>query len=128
MRFRFYGKDFDFKLEDVDRWICDIIIMYGYHVDNDTLENFSKRFVQWCYRLNYQCNDAVPQDIQLLSDNYSKYLTLKTLRMCDELLMYDSKCVDMTIMFDLYRKFGISSLHEYQEYHRSRLDGGDISD
>ena len=131
MRFKFYGRGFKFCYEEVGKWICDIIIVYGYHVDNHTSEGFTSRFLQWCYGLSVPCEYGVPHEIYSLGRNqdlYSNYLTLTSLMLCDSLLSYDTASVDMSHMIGLYRDYGMVSLKKYQEYHHSQLNGGDVCD
>ena len=138
LRFRFYGGDFKYNISDLAKWIRDIVVVYGYHVEHDTQEEFSSKFVRWCNGLHDASIYGVPYEVNSLSRNtqlYKKYLTSSSLLLWDKLIAFgaDELCtvsVDDGYISedDIYRLCEIYKPELVEEYENLKQCGGDDID
>lgn len=89
-RFLESTESFKYNMKKLPRWIRDIVLLYGYHLECGTLNDFLSSFNKWLISVSEDSNNyAVPYDVY----NFDKYpnpemLTLSSVVIWDILLDY----------------------------------------
>lgn len=62
-RFIVNTSNFKYKMSMLPEWVRDIVIMYGYNHESNSIESFKSRFNSWLESINSDMNYAIPPDV-----------------------------------------------------------------
>lgn len=103
-RFLTYSETFKYNMKRIPRWIRDIVIMYGYHLECGTLAEYNRQFKDWIDSIAVGNNNyAVPYEIyQFDTDPTADYATLSSVVIWDILLDYGLRDICIESSSGLY--------------------------
>lgn len=97
-RFLSYSDTFKYNMKRIPRWIRDIVILYGYHLECGTLAEYEKQFEEWISSITVGNNNyAVPYEVyQFDTEPTAEFATLSSVVIWDILLDYGLRdlCID----------------------------------
>lgn len=103
-RFLEVSDTFHYNMKRLPNWVRDIVILYGYHLETDSLSEFLQTFQKWIDDVDAGTNNyAVPYEIYMMNKKPSKeFMTLTAVVLWDVLLDSGLRDICMNASSGLY--------------------------
>ena len=95
-RFLDHKAKFKYDIRNISRWVVNFVILYGYHLEQGTVEYITSKFNTWCESLSSSVPYAVPYEVYVLaqdSKQQAEMLNLTSLVLWDILLDLGWRCI-----------------------------------
>lgn len=118
---------FRYNIRRIPSWICDIVAVYGKHIESDSCNDFIHSFYDWCDDLEVNpCKYAVPYEVYEFDTDTDKKINLSSVVIWD--IMLDMGLSNLCkpekselyltdeLMYNLCMKYSPEELDDYQNY------------